>query len=131
MPESADECFYFTRRTMDNDGRAIAWVLKPDCPKCAKAKMGKPIDKKTGDVRIRAKEYECPECGYSVGKEEFEPTLTMNVQYTCPFCKSSGEVGTPYKRKKFQGVDAYVFTCQKCGKQIPLTKKMKDVKEKN
>ncbi|MBD3163663.1 hypothetical protein GF323_00515 [Candidatus Woesearchaeota archaeon] len=127
MPESMDECFYFTRRSLDNGGNAVAWVLKPDCPECSKAKMGKPVEK--GKVKIRAKEYACPECGYNVSKEEFEPTLTMNVQYKCPYCGNEGEATTDYKRKNFKGVPSYVFRCGQCGGEIGLTKKMKATKK--
>ena len=55
MQESADECFYFSRRSLGNNGKAVAFVQKPDCPMGRKAKMRKPIDKKTGGVKIRAK----------------------------------------------------------------------------
>ncbi|MBR9699575.1 hypothetical protein GOV09_03920 [Candidatus Woesearchaeota archaeon] len=128
LPESAEECFYFTNRAIDEKGYAKAFVLKPDCPKCGKAKMGKPIAK--GKVKIRAKEYVCPACNYTVSKEEFEPTLPMNVIYTCPFCEHRGETTTPYKRKRFKKVDAYVFECDSCHEQVPITKKLKDIKEK-
>ena len=94
---------------------------------CRKAKMSKPIDKKTGGVKIRAKEYTCPICAHTVSKDEFEPTLDMEIEYTCPACGKSGEATTPYKRKKFKGVDAYVFECRDCHEKILLTKKMKDV----
>ena len=129
LPNSMDECFYFTRRTLDNNGKVLAFVLKPECPNCHKAKMGKP-QAGDGHVKIRAKEYVCPECNYEVSKEEFEPTLTMQIQYTCPKCGKSGETTTPYKRRKIQGVDAYVFECKDCGEKIPVTKKMKDIKKK-
>lgn len=129
FPESMDECFYFTRRTLDNNGKIVAWVFKPDCPKCGKAKMCKPIDSKTGEVKIRAKEYVCSACKYTVLKDELEPTLDINIQYMCPHCGNSGEATAPYKKKKFQGVDAYIFECQGCHKTIPLTKKMKELKE--
>ncbi len=125
-PNSMDECFYFTNRTIQ-DGKVRAWVFKPDCPKCGKAKMGKPVEK--GKVKVRAKEYVCPSCSYTVDKEEFEPTLTMNIIYTCPFCGSSGDTTTAYKRKTWQGVPAYVFECEKCGKKIGITKKMKEPKK--
>ncbi len=128
MPESTNECFYFTRRTFDNNGKAVAWVLKPDCPQCGKAKMGKPRAS-DGHIKIRAGEYTCPACGYTVSKEEFEPTLTMNIQYTCLHCGNSGETTTNYETKKFHRVDAYVFTCQKCNEKIPITKKMKGLKK--
>ncbi len=87
------------------------------------------MDSKTGKVKTRSSEYVCPSCDYSVPKEEFEPTLSMNVQYTCPHCGKSGETTTPYKRKKFKGVDAYVFQCNDCNEKIPITKKMKEPKK--
>ena len=90
--------------------------------------MGKPVGK-DGKVKIRAKEYACPRCGYTVPKDEFEPTLTMHIQYKCPHCGKDGTTTTDYKRKKFKGVDAYVFTCNDCGEKIPLTKKMKGLKK--
>ncbi|MCK5282542.1 MAG: hypothetical protein KAK00_03985 [Nanoarchaeota archaeon] len=130
LPNSMDECLYFTRRSLDNDGKAVAWVLKPDCPKCGKDKIGKPVNPKTGNAKIRAKEYVCPACGYTVPKDEFEPTITMNIQYKCPHCGNEGDATTPYTRKKFHGVDAYVFQCGKCNEKIPITKKMKAIKKK-
>ncbi|MAG08031.1 hypothetical protein CMO89_01020 [Candidatus Woesearchaeota archaeon] len=132
MPESMEECIYFTKRTID-DGRVTAWVFKENCSKCGKALMGKPIEK--GKVKIRAKEYVCPECGYTVGKEEYEETLTANISYTCPHCSFEGEIQVPFKRKKIQlvneetgkkkVVDALRFQCEKCGEDIDITKKMK------
>lgn len=128
-PESMDECFYFTNRTFDNSGYAIAWIYKPDCPKCKKAKMGKPI-KKNGKVDKKALIYECPACKHQVNIEEYEPTLNVQIKYKCPECGNEGETTAPFKRKKFKGVDAYVFQCTKCKLDIPLTKKMKDIKKK-
>ena len=130
QPESMEECLYFTNRTLeDGKGSIIAWVFRPDCPKCKKAKMGKPVDPKTGKVKTRAKEYVCPECGYTIAKEVLEPTLTLNIKYKCPYCGNEGETTAEYKRKKFKGVDAYVFTCQKCNEKIGITKKMKKPKK--
>jgi transcription elongation factor Elf1 len=130
MPESADECFYFTNRVLEGGkGSIIAWVKRPDCPKCKKAKMGKPVDPKTGKVKSRADIYSCKECGYEVKKDEFDTTMKVEIQYKCPYCGNEGEATTEYKRKKFLGVDAYVFTCQKCSKKIGITKKMKAIKE--
>jgi len=128
-PESMDECFYFTNRTFDNNGYAIAWVYKPTCPKCKKGMMGKPI-KKNGKVDKKATIYECPACKYQVNIEEYEPTLQIEIKYKCPKCGNEGETTAPYQRKKFQGVDAFVFVCQKCSEKIPLTKKMKAIKKK-
>lgn len=126
-PESMEECFYFTNRTLGETGSATAWVFKPDCPKCGKAKMGKPVEK--GKVKLRAKEYTCPACGYTVSKEEFEPTLPLNIKYTCPYCGNQGEATTEYQLKTFKGVKAYVFTCEKCNEKIGITKKMKKTKK--
>ena len=130
-PESMDECFYFTNRTIeDGKGNAMSWVFRPDCPKCGKAKMGKPVDAKTGKVKTRAKEYVCPACHYEVPMEEFSDTLIMNIKYTCPYCGNEGEATTQYKLKTFKGVKAYVFECSKCKEKIGITKKMKEIKKK-
>ncbi len=128
MPESMDECFYFTNRTLENDGTIIAWVYKPMCPKCGKVKMGKPVDPKTGKVKSRAKIYTCKECGYEVDKEEMDPNLKVEIEYKCPHCGDEGEATTEYQLKTWKGVKAYVFTCNKCGEKIGVTKKMKKPK---
>lgn len=131
MPESMDECVYFTNRTLeDGKGSVIAWVRRVDCPECGKGKMGKPVDPKTGKVKSRSDIYVCPECGHEEPKAEFEPTLTVEIEYKCPHCGDEGEATTEYKRKSFQGVPAYVFKCNKCGEKIGITKKMKAPKKK-
>ena len=117
------EVIYFTQRAVGS-GYVKAWVYKGDCPKCHKAKMGKPKDDKTGKVKIRAKEYLCPACKYTVEKKEYEETLQCEIKYTCPSCKLVGEIQVPYKRKKFEGVDSIIFLCDKCKTKIPITKKM-------
>ena len=127
--QSMDECVYFTSRAVDK-GYVKCWAFKEDCPKCKNAKMGKPKDEKTGGVKIRAKEYICPSCKYTVEKGEYEDTLTANVSYTCPHCKAKGETTIPFKRKSFEGVKALVFLCDKCKGKIPITKKMKAVGKK-
>lgn len=129
MPSSMDECLYFTRRSLDNNGKIIAWVEREDCPECGKAKMGKP-KKSDGGVKIRATVYECPECNYTVPKQEYEETCTVKVIYTCPYCNHEGEAMTPYKRKKLNGVDCYVFECEECKQKIGISKKMKESKKK-
>ncbi len=133
FPESTDECVYFTRRAIGK-GKTIAWVFKEKCPKCKKAFMGKPKDEKTGKVKIRAKEYVCPECGNTVEKKAYEETLTCNVQYTCPACGKSEEQQVLFKRKKVKIFDeeegkektgdAVQIVCS-CGHKINITKKMK------
>lgn len=126
-----EECVYFTRRVKP---QVVAWVFREQCPKCKKALMGKPRDA-SGKVKIRAKEYVCPECRYTVEKQTYEDTLTANIQYTCPKCSHSGELQIPFKRKKIRifdeeegketTVDTLQFQCQKCGEKINITKKMK------
>jgi len=130
MPESVNECIYFTNRTIgeDNSGKAVAWVYKRECPKCHKAKMGKPVEK--GKVKIRAKEYVCPECGFTQEKAEHESGLTVEIKYKCPYCGNEGEATTENTRKGFNGVKAYVFSCGKCEKTLGITKKMKAPKKK-
>jgi uncharacterized CHY-type Zn-finger protein len=124
-PQSMNEVVYFTQRAVGS-GNAKAWVYKGDCPKCGKAKMSKPVDEKTGKTKIRAKEYVCPACKYTVEKQEYEDTLQCEIKYTCPKCKFTGETKVPYKRKSFEGMKAIVFLCEKCKEKIPITKKMKE-----
>ncbi len=128
QPESTDECVYFTRRAVGK-GFVMCWAFKEKCPKCGKAFMGKPVEK--GKVKIRAKEYVCPECKHTVEKQEYEDTLTASIVYTCPHCSHKGETTTPFKRKTFEGAKAIVFQCDKCKEKIPITKKMKATGKKD
>jgi uncharacterized CHY-type Zn-finger protein len=128
-PENMDELVYFTRRTTA-DGKVRAWVFKEPCPKCKKGLMGKPIDPKTGRFKIREKEYICQECKYTLPAQEYEDTLTTNIEYTCGGCKKSGQATAPFKRKSYMGVKAILFECEFCHKKIPITKKMKEPKAK-
>ncbi len=121
LPQSMNECLYFTNREY-----ILAWVYRKECPKCHKSKMGKPVEK--GKVKTRAKEYTCPSCGFTEELQQHEESLTLEAQYTCPKCHTQGESTTPYKRKVFQGVPSYVVECQHCGEKMPLTKKLKGLK---
>ena len=133
-PTSIEEYVYFTNRIIGN-GKVRAWVFRELCPKCKEGLMGKPKDPKTGKIKIRADNYECPKCKYSATTEEYEDTLTCNVKYTCPHCSNEGEIQVPFKRKKVQifneetmkkkAVDVIRFQCQKCNQNIDITKKMK------
>ena len=124
-----EDLVYFTRRKLGEHGSAVCWVHRQPCPKCKKAKMGKP-QKDDGSVKIRATEYVCPSCQHTVPKKAYEESLQVNIQYTCPHCKHEGETQAPYIRKTFQGAKAVVFTCNECKQKIPITKKMKDTKKK-
>ena len=68
IPQSMDECLYFTNRTLEGkkEGKVIAWVYRKDCPKCKKVKMGKPVAK--GKIKTRATEYVCPDCAFTEQK---------------------------------------------------------------
>lgn len=127
MPESMDECIYFSNRSIGN-GQIIAWVYRKICPKCKQAQMGKPVEK--GKVKTRAAEYVCPNCSYTEEKKVHEESLVLEAQYTCPKCGKEGEGTTEYKRKNVQGVPAYIIECQHCGEKIPITKKLKKIKSK-
>ncbi len=127
--EDIEKTVYFTQRKIDG-GYAIAWVYRQECPKCKKGLMGKPRDEKTGKIKRRAREYVCPECGNTVEKQEYEETLTANVEYKCPHCGNESSIQIPFKRKTYKGVPALVFECEKCGEKIAITKKMKALKKK-
>lgn len=90
--------------------------------------MGKPQE--DGKVKIRAKEYVCPNCGHSEERTAYEESLTANIQYTCGKCGNAGEQQIQYKRKNVDGTKALVFNCDKCKERILITKKMKDPKKK-
>lgn len=134
QPKSMNECVYFTNRIIDK-GKIKAWVLKELCPKCKKELMSKPKDQKTGKPKIRADYYECSSCGFKIPKKEYEETLICSIEYTCPHCQTKAEIQIPFKRKKIQrlnpetnkkqSMDSLRFQCQKCKKNIDVTKKMK------
>jgi predicted RNA-binding Zn-ribbon protein involved in translation (DUF1610 family) len=124
-PETMDDCLYFTNR-----GEILAWAYKKECTECHKAKMGKPVDPKTGKVKTRAKEYVCPECGFTEEKKEHEESLELQSTYTCPHCGQEGESTAQYKRKTYKGIPSFVVACQHCKEIIALTKKLKEPKKK-
>ncbi|MBR9676080.1 hypothetical protein GOV05_03670 [Candidatus Woesearchaeota archaeon] len=121
-PTSVNQCLYFTNRNFEDDGKIKAWAYKLECPKCKKGIMGKPVVK--GKVKIRAKEYACPECGYTEDKFEHEKNVVVQAAYTCPYCKKEGESETDFKFKSWRGVKAYVVLCEHCNEKIGITKRM-------
>jgi predicted RNA-binding Zn-ribbon protein involved in translation (DUF1610 family) len=129
-PKSMEECVYFTNRMIGEkfNGQVRCWVFRQQCPKCKKAFMGKPIV--DGKAKIRALEYVCPNCKYTVDKQTYEDTLTANVDYVCPACQFHGGISLPFKRKKVEGVLTLRFPCEKCASPIDVTKKMKVIKKK-
>ena len=127
-PESMEELIYFTRRTLEPKGAVRAWVYKQPCPKCKKATMGKPVE--GGKVKVRAKEYACPACGYTAEKQAYEDTLVCEAAYTCPRCGKPGESTAPFKRKNVEGVPAIQLLCQHCQGKINITKKLRQGKKK-
>ena len=130
IPEDMEKLVYFTRRKLEPEGKVFAWVNKEPCPKCKKGIMGKPKNPKTGRPKIRATEYVCSECKFSIEKEEYEATLQANYKYSCPHCKKEGDAQGPYKRKTIQGVQTLRVQCEHCGGNIDVTKKMKEPKVK-
>lgn len=128
LPESMDELVYWTNRTI-GDGKVTCWVERQECPKCHKALMGKPRGD-NGKIKVRAKEYVCPECGNTAEKQEYEDTLTASCIYTCPECKKKGDVQVPFQRKSIQGVQTLRINCEFCNANIDITKKMKEKKGK-
>tara|TARA_Y100000034_G_scaffold127564_1_gene180519 strand:- start:232 stop:636 length:405 start_codon:yes stop_codon:yes gene_type:complete len=130
IPNSMNECLYFTNRSIGEKGHILAWVYRKECPQCHKAKMGKPIDAKTGKVKSRSLEYVCPACGYKEEKTVHEESCEVQAQYTCPECGKEGEGVTQYKRKSYQGAKAYIVECEHCQAKIPITKKLKELKKK-
>ena len=129
LPESMENLVYWTNRKLPNGGHAKAWVYRKECPQCQKALMGKPV-KDNGKVKVRAKIYECPECGHTVPKKKYEESLTVEILYKCPHCGHEGEAETDYKRRSYYGVKAIVFKCDDCNERIGITKKMKKPKKK-
>jgi len=129
LPDSMEDLIYWTMRKI-GDGKVTAWVEKSMCSACGKGLMGKPINEKTGKVKIRAKEYVCSECGHTEEKKEHEEQLMCNILYVCPFCKHEGETQILFKRKTYMGQKSLVFECEECKEKLPITKKMKEVKLK-
>lgn len=136
-PTNVSECLYFTRRAICSSEKLVcsgsvkAWVFKEPCVKC----KGKMQAVKPESALAKPREYSCESCGYKIDVKEYEESLLVNIQYTCPKCNASGELQIPYVRKKIKifneeeqkekTADAIQFNCQKCNEKINITKKMK------
>lgn len=129
VPNSMEDIVYWTNRSIDK-GKVMVWVPKQACSQCKKATMGKPVGD-DGSVKIRAKEYVCPSCKYTVEKSAYEESLTAYALYTCPSCLKKGEFSGLFKRKNVEGVLTFRFPCSSCGTTIDVTKKMKEKKKKS
>jgi len=127
-PKSMDELVYMTTRMFD-DALIRVWVYRQKCPKCKKSLMGKPLDDKTGKIKVRSSEYVCPSCGYSAEKKAYEDTLEAEFKGTCPHCKKDIEGSVPFKRKSVKGVSTLRIKCPLCSGDIDITKKMKKLKD--
>lgn len=132
-PTSMSECAFFTRRTIGAQGKIAAWVLRSQCPQCKQAMMGKPKDSKTGKVKIRAKEYVCPGCSYTVDEHTHEQALTITIKYTCQHCGQEGSTQQPFHFKKSKIDDPHNpgekktaklirFQCEHCQQSVDLIK---------
>ena len=128
IPGSMEGCLYFTNRSI-GEGYAKAWAYRPNCPKCKKPSMGKPL-KKNGKVDKKADYFECKVCKHYMSNDEAESLARLEVRYKCPHCGNESETAAEYKRKVFEGVPSFVFERGKCGKKIGITKKLKNSKKK-
>ena len=124
QPQSMDELMYFSRRTV-MDGRVVAWVFKPQCPECGDDRLEKPTNPKTGKKKTRSSKFVCETCGYEEKKKKTEERATVNIHYICPHCEHEGDTTTKYDRRTYLGKKAFVFKCDECWQEIPITKRVK------
>lgn len=130
IPQQMDDLLYFSNRRLPSGIRMIAWVEKITCEGCKKALMGKPVDEKTGKVKIRSSIFVCPECGREEKKAVHTKKLTMQVRYTDETGKEWKKAETEYKLRTWQGMKAYVFDNEFTGKPMGVTKRLKLKSEK-
>ncbi len=125
-PESMENLMYVTNRRL-GDGKIMAWTYRVDCPECDEEYLTKPSKKTGKGPNTRAKKYTCDNCGFEMPEEDVRDAAVLQAKYTCPHCGEKGTAETDYKREKYKGTKAYIFTCEHCDEEIPLTKKMKEV----
>ncbi len=125
IPQSMDDLLYFSNRKLPDGVRIIAWVEKISCPACGDALMGKPVDEKTGKVKIRAAEFVCPACGHTEPKAAHLKKLSMQVRYTDTTGKNWKAATTEYKLRTWKGMKAYVFENEFTNEKMGVTKRLK------
>jgi len=87
--------------------------------------MGKPVDPKTGKVKVRSTNFVCPNCGREESKAVHEKKLVMQIRYTNQTGKEWKSATTEYKLKTWQGMKAYVFVNEFTGEKMGVTKRLK------
>ena len=122
-PKSTKELRYFSRKTLENGGRAMVWVFNPKCPECGEKGLQMPFNEETGKYKSRGKNFVCRNCGHEVPKKVIKEELpTANIEYTCPHCKYQGEKQAPLKRNSKK---EFRFKCDSCNETIIVGKKGK------
>ncbi len=115
-PKQANELRYFSKKILDNGGKANIWVFAPTCPKCNSGRLVIPYDEDSGRYKSRSKEFICTKCQFKVPKEQIKAeTPTANIEYTCPHCSKSGEKQELFVRS---AAGLFKFKCGYCGKEV-------------
>ncbi len=130
LPQSMDECLYFTNRKLEDGTCIIAFVRRKECPACHKGQMGKPVNEKTGRPKTRSQVYVCPACGHEEEKKAHEESCMLEIEYTDPEGKQRKQTSVPYKRRTWKGVPSFVFHDEFTDTDVGITKKLKKSKSK-
>lgn len=123
-PKSIEGLFYFTNRSLPNNGWVKIWVFKEHCLKCKKGVMQKPRRRnKRGNKPVKtAKYYVCNNCGYEESASSYESRLVANIKYKCPNCGYESFMKKQFIRKKVKGFLTFIFNCEKCNAEISIPK---------
>ncbi len=117
-PRQASDLRYFSRKILENGGKATVWVFAPACPKCGQGRLVIPYDEDTGRYKSRARDFTCNNCKFAVQKSEIKmENPVANIEYVCPLCKAAGEKQTEFKRDSKKVLK---FTCDSCGKEVKV-----------
>lgn len=138
-PKDIPNLYYFTKRDIQPNGKAIVWVFYPFCPHDnqklirPKRKTYQTFKCKNCDkdflIRKDKKTFSCPSCKFeeklsSLAKtlwcekcqryyDSDELKLTANISYTCPKCQNTqNKLQLPWirKAKKISGKSIKAFT---------------------